>query len=84
MALVSSLKEYALRDDVLAFGEIGLAGEIRAISHCEQRIKEAARLGFSKCIVPRHNLRTISKSLKQEIEIVGVRTIREAFEALIL
>ena len=83
MALVSSLKDYALRDDVLAFGEIGLAGEIRAISHCEQRIKEAARLGFSKCIVPKHNLRSVSKSIKQEIEIVGVRTIREAFEALI-
>ena len=83
MALVSSLKDYALRDDVLAFGEIGLAGEIRAVSHCEQRIKEAARLGFSKCIVPKHNLRSISKSMQQTIEIVGVRTIREAFEALV-
>ena len=83
MALVSSLKDYALRDDVLAFGEIGLAGEIRAVSHCEQRIKEAARLGFSRCIVPKHNLRSVSKSMKEEIEIVGVRTIREAFEALV-
>lgn len=84
MALVSSLKDYAIKDDVLAFGEIGLAGEIRAISHCDQRIKEAARLGFSKCIVPKHNLRTIPNSLKDQIEIVGVRTIRQAFEALVL
>ncbi len=84
MALVSSLKDYAIRDDVLAFGEIGLAGEIRAISHCEQRLKEAARLGFTRCIVPKHNLRSVGKSLKNEIEIVGVRSIREAFEALIL
>lgn len=84
MALVSSLKDYAIKDDVLAFGEIGLAGEIRAISHCDQRIKEAARLGFSKCIVPKHNLRTIPKSLGDRIEIIGVRTIRQAFEALIL
>lgn len=84
MALVSSLKDYALKDDVLAFGEIGLAGEIRAISHCEQRIKEAARLGFKKCIIPKHNLRTVPNNLKDEIEIVGVRTIRQAFEALIL
>lgn len=83
MALVSSLKEYAVRDDVLAFGEIGLAGEIRAVSHCDQRIKEAARLGFTRCIVPKHNLRNISKTLQSEIEIVGVRTIRQAFEALI-
>lgn len=84
MALVSSLKDYALRDDVLAFGEIGLAGEIRGVSHCEQRIKEAARLGFNKCIVPKSNLKNISSSLKNDIEIVGVRTIREAFEALVL
>ena len=83
MALVSSLKDYAIRDDVLAFGEIGLAGEIRAISHCEQRIKEAARLGFTRCIVPKHNLRNLGKALQEEIEVVGVRTIRQAFEALI-
>ena len=84
MALVSSLKDYPIKDDVLAFGEIGLAGEIRAISHCEQRIREAARLGFSKCIVPKHNVRSLTEELKNQIEIIGVRTIRQAFEALIL
>ncbi len=84
MALVSSLKDYALRDDVLAFGEVGLAGEIRGVSHCEQRIKEAARLGFNKCIIPYANLKNISAALKKEIEIVGVKTIRQAFEAIIL
>lgn len=84
MALVSSLKDYALRDDVLAFGEIGLAGEIRGVSHCEQRIKEASRLGFNKCIIPKSNFKSLSSSIKNEIEVVGVRTIREAFEAIIL
>ncbi len=84
IALVSSLKDYALRDDVLAFGEIGLAGEIRGVSHCEQRIKEAARLGFTRCVIPKSNLKNIPASLKDEIEIRGVRTIREAFEAIIL
>lgn len=84
MALVSSLKDYALRDDVLAFGEIGLAGEIRGVSHCEQRIKEAARLGFSRCIIPKSNLKNLSDSIKKDIEIIGVKTIREAFEAIIL
>ncbi len=84
MALVSSLKDYALRDDVIAFGEIGLAGEIRGVSHCEQRIKEVSRLGFNKCIIPYANLKNISSSLKKEIEIVGVKTIRQAFEAIIL
>lgn len=84
LALVSSLKDYALKDDVLAFGEIGLAGEIRGVSHCEQRIKEAARLGFRKCIIPHSNLKNISESLKDKIEVVGVRNIRQAFEAIIL
>ena len=84
MALVSSLKDYPLRDDVLAFGEIGLAGEIRGVSHCEQRLKEAARLGFNKCIVPKSNYKSLSSSIKNEVEVVGVRTIREAFEAIIL
>ena len=84
MALVSSLKDYALRDDVLAFGEVGLAGEIRGVSHCEQRIKEAARLGFNRCIIPYANLKNISTSIKKDIEIIGVKTIRQAFEAIIL
>ena len=84
MALVSSLKDYALRDDVLAFGEVGLAGEIRGVSHCEQRIKEASRLGFNRCIIPKTNYKNISETLKAEIEIIPVRTIGEAFEAIIL
>lgn len=84
MALVSSLKDYAIRDNVLAFGEIGLAGEIRGVSHCEQRLKEASRLGFSKCIIPKSNLKNISASVKNEIDVIGVKTIREAFEAIIL
>ena len=76
--------DYTLRDDVLAFVEIGLAGEIRGVSDCEQRIKEAARLGFTRCVIPKSNLKNISSSLKNEIDIRGVRTIREAFEAIIL
>lgn len=82
MALVSSLKDKAVREDVLAFGEIGLAGEIRAVSNCEQRILEASRLGFTRCVVPRHNLKGISSSLKEKIEIIGVREVRGAFEAV--
>ena len=82
MALVSSLKDKAVREDVLAFGEIGLAGEIRAVSNCEQRILEAARLGFTRCVVPKHNLRGLSQSVKDKIEIIGVREVRGAFEAV--
>lgn len=83
LALVSSLKDVPVRDDALAFGEIGLAGEIRAVSNCEQRLREASRLGFKRCIIPRHNLKGLSEKVKSELEIVGARTVREAFEAMV-
>ncbi len=83
LALVSSLKDVVVSDDTLAFGEIGLAGEIRGVNNCEQRIREAVRLGFSRCIVPQHNLRNISLNISGDTEIIGVRNIREAFEAAI-
>lgn len=83
LALVSSLKDKAVDDNVLAFGEVGLAGEIRAVNHCEQRITEAHRLGFEKCIIPFHNYKSLPKSLKTSIDIVPVRNIKEAFSALV-
>ncbi|MEI6578207.1 MAG: DNA repair protein RadA [Eubacteriales bacterium] len=83
LALISSLKDSPVRDDVLAFGEIGLAGEIRAVSNCEQRIKEAARLGFKRCIIPNHNLKSTTASTKHLIEVVGARGIRDAFDEAI-
>ncbi|MDO5448852.1 MAG: DNA repair protein RadA [Clostridia bacterium] len=83
MALVSSLKDAVVREDVLAFGEIGLAGEVRSVSHCEQRIKEASRLGFTKVVIPKDNLRNISKDIQKEIEIVGVKYLSQAFEEIL-
>lgn len=81
MALVSSLKDVVVSDDTLAFGEIGLAGEIRGVNNCEQRLKEAIRLGFSRCIIPHHNLKNLSADIQGNTEIIGVRNLREAFEA---
>ncbi len=83
LAVVSSLKDLVVPDNVIAFGEIGLAGEVRSVISCEQRISEAARLGFSRCVIPYNNLKTVSPKLKREIAIIGVKNIREAFEALI-
>ncbi len=82
MALVSSLKDTVVDEHTLAFGEIGLAGEIRAVNNCEQRITEAKRLGFNRCIIPFNNYKSLSKELKTEIDIIPVRTIRAAFEAV--
>ena len=83
IALISSLKDVVIPDDVIAFGEIGLAGEVRSVVCCEQRVAEAARLGFSKCVIPKNNLRSISPKLKKQIEVVGVESIREAFESIV-
>ena len=83
LALISSLKDTPIRDDTLAIGEIGLGGELRAVSFCEQRVKEAERLGFSRCIIPKHNLKTLSDGFKGNIEIVGASNVNEAFNASI-
>lgn len=82
MALISSLKDQVLNENTLAFGEIGLAGEIRAVNNCEQRIQEANRLGFTKCIIPFHNYKSLSKETKTSADIVPVRNIRAAFDAI--
>lgn len=83
LALVSSLKDKAVDDKTIAFGEVGLAGEIRAVNNCEQRITEAKRLGFERCIIPFHSYKSITNSLKSTFDIIPVRNIREAFSALV-
>jgi DNA repair protein RadA/Sms len=83
IALISSLKDTPIRDDAIAFGEIGLAGELRSVGNCEQRIKEAARLGFRLCVLPYHNLKSLNNSIKNLIEIVGAKNIREAYESIL-
>lgn len=82
LALVSSLKDVVVDEKTLAFGEIGLGGEIRGVKNCDQRIKEAERLGFTRCIIPATNLKSL-KNLNTTIDVVGVRYIRQAFEAAV-
>jgi DNA repair protein RadA/Sms len=82
MALVSGLKDAPLPDDALAFGEIGLGGELRAAAHCEQRVREAARLGFTRCVIPKQNFAKLPRSLKQELQVIGAGNVRGAFEAM--
>ncbi|MBQ4155541.1 MAG: DNA repair protein RadA, partial [Clostridia bacterium] len=81
LALISSAKDIVIREDVIAFGEIGLAGEVRTVVNAESRVLEAARLGFKRCIIPIHNVDSLSDKAKSSIEVIGVRTIKKAFEA---
>lgn len=80
LSLISSLKDECLRDDCIALGEIGLAGEIRSVGACETRVREAIRLGFNKCIIPSGNLTELPNELKTKIEISAVTNIRNAYE----
>lgn len=80
LSLISSMKDKVIREDVIAFGEIGLAGEVRTVVNAESRVLEAARLGFKRCIIPIHNVEGLSEKAKNSIEIIGVRTIKKAFE----
>ncbi len=82
LSLVSGLKNKAIDDGVIAFGELGLAGEIRSVSSAELRIAEAAKLGFTKCIVPKQSLKSIRNLNRYPIEVVPVRSIYEAVAAI--
>jgi DNA repair protein RadA/Sms len=55
MALISGITDRVIADDLIAFGEIGLAGELRAVSGIEKRLNEAASLGFTRAIIPARN-----------------------------
>ncbi len=79
ISLISSLKDTPVREDTVVFGEIGLAGELRNVSHADQRVAEAARMGFSRCILPHHSMKNLSGF--HGIEVIGAKNIRDAFEA---
>ena len=81
MALVSSLKDVPISETAVAFGEIGLAGEIRSVSHAQSRVNEAIRLGFKTVVVPYYNLKSI-KNQDESVRVIGVKSVREAFNAL--
>lgn len=79
LAVISSFRDRALPDDMVAFGEVGLAGEIRPVPNGQERIREAAKHGFKRAIVPAGNA---PRRKIAGMEVVPVRKITEALEAL--
>jgi len=79
-ALASSHLNRPVPPRTLLFGEVGLAGEVRAVSRPELRVKEAARLGFNRCFLPAGNLKNLKAP--RGLDLVGVRTAAEALEGL--
>ena len=78
LALASSYRDTPIADDFVAIGEVGLTGEIRSVSHLNQRLSEVSRLGFKKCMIPRGSAQKLD--VPEGLTIYRVRNIREAIE----
>ncbi|MFW5672883.1 MAG: magnesium chelatase domain-containing protein, partial [Acetivibrio ethanolgignens] len=76
-AIISSYRNQPLGNHVIAFGEVGLTGEVRAVSQAEQRVAEAAKLGYETCILPAVNAASLEKDWHGKIQLAGIRNIRE-------
>ena len=79
LALVSNLTDKPIPEDLIAFGEVGLAGELRAVNRVQMRIKEARRLGFKRCLLPKSSLSAIN--FDPGIELIGVSSLSQALSA---
>lgn len=80
LAIASNCKNFVIDHDTIVFGEVGLTGEVRAVSYIDKRISEAKKLGFKKCIVPISNMKSV-RNIKG-IEIIGINTVRDAIEKI--
>jgi DNA repair protein RadA/Sms len=78
LAIASSFRDEPLPGDMIALGEIGLSGELRSISHLEQRLSEAEKLGFRSALIPRMALRRGKPSTR--LELIAAESLREAME----
>ena len=80
MAIASSYKNRPILEDTIIFGEVGLVGEVRAVSGGEARIKEAQKLGFKRCILPQANVDQIK--VQTDMRLVGVSNVMEALDLI--
>ena len=78
LAVASSYRDKPIAHDLCAIGEVGLTGEIRSVSHMNQRLQEVARLGFKKVIIPKYGSEKLE--IPKDLEVYRVRNIREAIE----
>ncbi|MBR1822628.1 MAG: DNA repair protein RadA [Ruminococcus sp.] len=81
MALYSGIMDKQIDEELIAFGEIGLGGEVRSVSHITQRIREAERMGFKTCIIPKQCASSIDPK-DYNIDIIPVSTLKQAFAAI--
>lgn len=80
MAIVSSFKNRPVDESTVVFGEVGLSGEVRAVSLAEQRLQEAVKLGFTTCVMPKANADMLKNT--KSIKVIGVSNVQEAIELI--
>ncbi len=78
LALISSYRNRAIRENVIVFGEVGLSGEVRSVSMAQLRVQEAEKLGFTTCILPKCAISQITK--KGKIQLCGADTLKDALQ----
>lgn len=83
IAIASSFSHRKVDPEVIVFGEVGLAGEIRSVSRVESRLKEAIHMGFKKAVLPKRNLQGLPESITSKMELIGVELIEEAIATLL-
>lgn len=85
LAIISSYREKPINEKTICFGEVGLSGEVRAVSMAEQRVTEAKKLGFDECILPQVSLDSMkdSGSVPKGIRLTGVRSVKDAMDAIL-
>lgn len=83
VAIASSVKDRAVHADMAFVGEVGLSGELRAVSQLEARLKEAMKLGFKRCVIPKTAQRRLTES-PQGLELVGCRNLAEAIDVALI
>ena len=80
LVCASSFKNYSIPKDTLVIGEVGLTGEVRAVNLIDKRLKEAEKLGFKTCIIPKSNKKLLKE--KYKLDIIGVSNVIEAMKAV--
>ncbi|HEX5550058.1 MAG TPA: DNA repair protein RadA [Nitrospira sp.] len=80
-AVTSSLREVAVEPGLLVLGEVGLGGEVRGISQAELRIREAAKMGFKRCLLPERNLAKLDAI--EGMDLVGINEVGEALDVVL-
>jgi DNA repair protein RadA/Sms len=83
MAIASSFCNRAIDPETVALGEVGLSGEVRGVTRIENRLREAAHMGFKRCVCPKRNVKGVSSALRGQIQLIGIDSVEEAVRELL-